>query len=64
MSPANCSLQAKPLIDVHRYNYGDITWWDHLFGTFREADDFAPACGFPDGHEKDLGRMLAFRNNY
>jgi sterol desaturase/sphingolipid hydroxylase (fatty acid hydroxylase superfamily) len=51
-------------LDVHQFNYGDITWWDRLFGTFREADDFAPQCGFPDGHEKNLGRMLAFRDNY
>jgi sterol desaturase/sphingolipid hydroxylase (fatty acid hydroxylase superfamily) len=51
-------------LDVHQFNYGDITWWDRLFGTFREAEDFAPQCGFPDGHEKNLARMLAFRDNY
>jgi len=51
-------------IDVHAFNYGDITWWDRLFGTFREADDFAPECGFPDGHESNLGRMLLFHDNY
>jgi sterol desaturase/sphingolipid hydroxylase (fatty acid hydroxylase superfamily) len=51
-------------LDVHQFNYGDITWWDRLFGTFRDADDFAQQCGFPDGHERNLGRMLAFRDNY
>jgi sterol desaturase/sphingolipid hydroxylase (fatty acid hydroxylase superfamily) len=51
-------------LDVHQFNYGDITWWDRLFGTFRDAEDFAPQCGFPNGHEKDLGRMLVFRDNY
>lgn len=51
-------------LDVHQFNYGDITWWDRLFGTFRDAEDFAPQCGFPDAHEKNLGRMLAFRDNY
>jgi sterol desaturase/sphingolipid hydroxylase (fatty acid hydroxylase superfamily) len=51
-------------LDVHQFNYGDITWWDRLFGTFRDAEEFAPACGFPDDHEKNLGRMLAFRDNY
>ena len=51
-------------LDVHRFNYGDITWWDRLFGTFREADDFARECGFPDQHEKRLARMLAFRDSY
>ena len=25
--------------DVHKYNFGDITWWDRMFGTFKEADD-------------------------
>jgi sterol desaturase/sphingolipid hydroxylase (fatty acid hydroxylase superfamily) len=51
-------------LDVHQFNFGDITWWDRLFGTFRDADGFAPQCGFPDDHEKNLGRMLAFRDNY
>jgi sterol desaturase/sphingolipid hydroxylase (fatty acid hydroxylase superfamily) len=51
-------------LDVHGFNYGDITWWDRLFGTFRDADGFAARCGFPDDHEKDLGRMLLFHDNY
>lgn len=51
-------------LDVHRFNYGDITWWDRLFGTFREAEDFAPACGFPDGHEEALTDMLFFQDRY
>lgn len=51
-------------LDVHDFNYGDITWWDRLFGTFKETDDFAPACGFPPGREKHLGRMLAFGESY
>ncbi len=51
-------------LDVHCYNYGDITWWDRLFGTFREAEDFAPACGFPHDNERRLGEMLRFRDVY
>ena len=51
-------------LDLHRFNYGDITWWDRLFGTFREAEEFAPRCGFPDGHESSLGQMLLFRDCY
>lgn len=51
-------------LGVHGFNYGDITWWDRLFGTFREADAFASQCGFPDGHERKLGRMLLFRDEY
>jgi sterol desaturase/sphingolipid hydroxylase (fatty acid hydroxylase superfamily) len=51
-------------LDVHRFNYGDITWWDRLFGTFREAEEFAPQCGFPNNHEENLGRMLLFHDSY
>ncbi len=51
-------------LELHGFNYGDITWWDRLFGTFREAEEFAPQCGFPKGHEKHLGRMLLFGDGY
>ena len=47
---------------VHHYNYGDITWWDRLFGTFREAEDFSPRCGYEAPREQWLGRMLCFRD--
>ena len=51
-------------VDVHAFNYGDITLWDRLFGTFREAEDFVSQCGFPENHESRLGRMLAFKDGY
>jgi sterol desaturase/sphingolipid hydroxylase (fatty acid hydroxylase superfamily) len=51
-------------LDVHAFNYGDITWWDRLFGTFKDADQFALQCGFPDNHEKNLGDMLVFHDSY
>jgi sterol desaturase/sphingolipid hydroxylase (fatty acid hydroxylase superfamily) len=51
-------------LDVHDFNYGDITWWDRLFGTFKETNEFAPQCGFPSGREKNLGRMILFHDNY
>jgi len=51
-------------LDLHSFNYGDITWWDRLFGTFRETNEFTAACGFPNGTEKDLGRMLLFQDRY
>jgi sterol desaturase/sphingolipid hydroxylase (fatty acid hydroxylase superfamily) len=47
---------------VHRFNYGDITWWDRLFGTFRDTDAFAARCGFGDGREQRIGEMLVFRD--
>jgi len=46
----------------HRGNYGDVTWWDRLFGTFQEADDFVPACGYAKDREQRLGAMLVFRD--
>ncbi len=51
---------------VHHYNYGDIPIWDKLFGTFKEAEQgiFTPRCGYDDGKEQGLLRMLAFRKNY
>jgi sterol desaturase/sphingolipid hydroxylase (fatty acid hydroxylase superfamily) len=48
--------------DIHTYNFGDITWWDRLFGTYRDPDGFAAACGFHGDREQRLGAMLAFRN--
>lgn len=50
--------------DVHDYNYGDITWWDRLFGTFKDTNEFSQRCGFKDGKEQKLGAMLAFRDVY
>lgn len=47
-------------LGVHAYNYGDITWWDRLFGTFKDTDRFADRCGFPGQHELRLGEMLRF----
>jgi len=34
-------------LGVHRYNFSDLPLWDRLFGTYRDATDFAEACGFP-----------------
>lgn len=47
---------------VHDFNYADITWWDRLFGTFRDADEFASQCGYEDERERRLGHMLMFRD--
>jgi sterol desaturase/sphingolipid hydroxylase (fatty acid hydroxylase superfamily) len=51
-------------LDVHRYNFGDITLWDRLFGTFKEADNFAEQCGFPARNEERLVEMLCFKDVY
>lgn len=47
---------------VHRFNFGDLPLWDRLFGTYRDATDFAPRCGFPRGAESRLAQMLLFRD--
>lgn len=49
-------------LDVHHYNYGDITWWDRLFGTFKDPETFVPRCGYHGGRERLFGRMLAFED--
>lgn len=51
-------------LGVHRFNFGDLTVWDRLFGTFREAPDFVARCGFPGTSEERLGDMLVFRDVY
>jgi sterol desaturase/sphingolipid hydroxylase (fatty acid hydroxylase superfamily) len=49
-------------LGVHHYNYADITWWDRMFGTFKEADTFTPRCGYAHGREQRLLEMLAFQD--
>ncbi len=49
-------------LNVHHFNYGDITWWDRLFGTFRDAESFAPHCGFAGTREQQLPAMLLMRD--
>ncbi|MFO0761478.1 MAG: sterol desaturase family protein [Byssovorax sp.] len=51
-------------LDVHRYNFADLPLWDRLFGTYKDADDFAPACGFPRDNERFVKDMLLFRDVY
>jgi sterol desaturase/sphingolipid hydroxylase (fatty acid hydroxylase superfamily) len=51
-------------LDVHRYNFADLPIWDRMFGTYRDTDSFARACGFPNHNERHLGEMLLFRDVY
>ena len=50
--------------DVHKYNFADLTIWDRLFGTFKEADDFAERCGFHANNEERLTEMMVFKDVY
>lgn len=49
-------------LDVHDFNYGDITWWDRFFGTFRDLDTFSLACGFSEDREQRFWQMLSFQD--
>ncbi len=51
-------------LGVHNYNFADLTIWDRLFGTFKEAPEFAKRCGFPGRSEERLADMLAFKDVY
>lgn len=42
----------------HRNNYGDIVWWDMLFGTYENPKEFKSSCGFDDEKEQRLFAML------
>lgn len=52
------------LLTTANYNYGDLTIWDRLFGTFRDTHEFAPECGFPNDNEKKILRILSFKDVY
>ena len=47
---------------MHSYNFGDITWRDRRFGTFKDTDGFAGHCGFPGCQEERLTQMLRFKD--
>lgn len=44
----------------HKNNYGDIVWWDMIFGTYENPKEFKGACGFETEREEALGDMIAF----
>jgi sterol desaturase/sphingolipid hydroxylase (fatty acid hydroxylase superfamily) len=46
----------------HKNNYGDIVWWDMLFGTYENPETFAGRCGFDMAREERLLDMLKFRD--
>lgn len=46
----------------HRNNYGDIVWWDMLFGTYANPRTWDGRCGFEPDKEERLGQMLCYRD--
>lgn len=46
----------------HRNNYGDIVWWDWLFGTYENPEKFEATCGFDAHQEERLLDMLRYHD--
>ena len=46
----------------HTNNYGDIVWWDMLFGTYENPKEFKSTCGFDNEKEQRLFEMLQFKD--
>lgn len=46
----------------HKNNYGDIVWWDMLFGTYENPKKFIHTCGFDDPKEQQLIPMLLYKD--
>ncbi len=46
----------------HKNNYGDITWWDMLFGTYENPATWDGQCGFEDAKEQRLSDMIVYRD--
>jgi sterol desaturase/sphingolipid hydroxylase (fatty acid hydroxylase superfamily) len=46
----------------HKNNYGDIVWWDMLFGTYENPQRFEASCGFDADKEERLIDMLIYRD--
>lgn len=46
----------------HTHNYGDIVWWDMLFGTYHNPKEFTTSCGFDPDKEERLKEMLLFKD--
>lgn len=48
--------------EKHTSNYGDIVWWDMLFGTYSNPKKFTTSCGFDTEKELRLMDMLKFKD--
>ena len=48
--------------EKHANNYGDIVWWDMLFGTYHSPEKFTTSCGFDPLKEERLLDMLRFKD--
>ena len=46
---------------VHARNYGDVPWFDMMFGTFHNPQEFNREVGFFEGSSTKVGQMLIGR---
>ncbi len=46
----------------HKNNYGDIVWWDIIFGTYENPKTFKSTCGFDEEKENRLLEMIKFKD--
>ncbi len=46
---------------VHRFNYGDVPWFDMVFGTYRNPETAPAEAGFFDGASGHVGALLIGR---
>jgi len=46
----------------HKNNYGDIVWWDMLFGTYENPKKWHSTCGFSPEREEKLIEMLLYKD--
>ena len=46
----------------HKNNYGDIVWWDMLFGTYENPKEWTHTCGFTPEKEERLLEMLSYKD--
>ena len=44
--------------DIHARNFGDITWWDMMFGTYDNPENFKGAVGFEPARGRRVLAMI------
>lgn len=48
--------------EKHKNNYGDIVWWDMMFGTWSNPEEFKSSCGFDPEKEERLAEMIQLKD--
>ncbi|PCJ14502.1 MAG: desaturase [Gammaproteobacteria bacterium] len=48
--------------DRHKNNYGDIVWWDMIFGTYENPKKWVHTCGFTPEREERLIDMITYND--